>query len=258
MAGRAVSQPLRDLVEALERTVAAAPRPWPRLVLFAAAAVLAWFVYVPVHEMLHVAGCLATGGEVHRVSIDPLYGGRLLSAIVPAVEAGGDYAGRLTSFRTNGSDLCYLATDAAPFLLTLVGVPLLRAATLRRSAAVAGAATILALAPFVSLTGDYFEMSSVIVTRATAPFERPPEPYSGASGLMALRSDDLPSLLKSVAEDPAPFLAGVRGGRVSVAAVILLSALSALLLAFATYGAGHALARWWTASRPAAEEPAGG
>jgi len=258
LAGRVASQPLRDLMEAMERTVAAGPRPWPALALFLAAAVAGWFVYVPFHELLHVAGCEVTGGDVDRMTLDPAYGGRLLAALLPFVEPGGDYAGRLTSFRTNGSDLCYLATDAAPFLLTLLGVPLLKHATKKGAPALAGAATILALAPFVSLSGDYFEMGSVIVTRATAPFERPPEPYSGAEGMMALRSDDLPALVRSVAADPASFGENVPGGLAAVVAVILTSSAVALLLAFATYAAGHGLAARWEARGAAAREAAGG
>jgi len=247
-AGRVAAMPLRDIVDALDRTAASGPRPWFGMSLFVMAAAAGWFVYVPVHELLHVAGCEATGGDVHRMTLDPIYGGRLLASWFPIVEPGGEHAGRLTSFETHGSDLCYLATDAAPFLMTLAGVPLLRIAVRRGSPAFAGAATVLALSPFLSLTGDYFEMASVIVTRATAPFEIPPEPYSGATGLMALRSDDLPALLREVASDPQAFAEGVAGGLPAVAAVIALSAAAAVVLAFATYSAGDLIARRWAAA----------
>ena len=58
----------------------------------------------------------------------------------------------------------------------------------------------------------------MIVTRAAAPFETPPEPYSGAGGVMALRSEDLPALVRRGAADPAALSDGVAGGVGAVAA----------------------------------------
>jgi len=62
-------------------------------------------------------------------------------------------------------------TDFLPFVMTiLIGVPLLRAAaqserTPAAQAALFGIALPLVLAPFNSLTGDYYEMGSIIVSR---------------------------------------------------------------------------------------------
>lgn len=250
------SQPIRDITEAMDRTVASGERPWCRLAIFIVAAVACWFVYVPVHELLHVAGCELTGGDAQRLTLSPIYGGRILAAILPTAAAGGEYAGRLEGFRTYGSDLRYLATDAFPFLLTLAGVPLLRSASRRRTPTLAGAASVLALAPFISLTGDYFEMGSVIVTRATAPFDLPPEPFSVSSGLMALRSDDLPALVARISNNPGAFSDGVPGGIATVAGVIAISALTALLLAVITYTAGHGVAILSVAGSPQAGQAA--
>lgn len=146
---------------------------------------LSWILYVPVHEMMHVAGCLATGGIVTEVRLAPIYGGTILSAFFPFVTAAdGGYAGRITGFDTNGSDLCYLATDLAPYLLTIfIGVPLLRSLAGRARGIVGwlfGPAVVLASAPFLSLTGDYFEMGTVLTT--ATPWGR---------GYRLLRSDDL-------------------------------------------------------------------
>lgn len=126
--------------------------------------VVGWWVYVPFHELLHVAACLAAGGEVTRLEIAPQYGGSLLARIFPFVEAGGTYAGRLSGFDTRGSDLIYLATDLGPFLLTLFpGVWLLRRAGAAGRPILFGLALPFALAPFLSLTGDAYEIGSILV-----------------------------------------------------------------------------------------------
>lgn len=249
--------PVRDAAVALDRAVGASRRPWTSLLLLLAAATGTWFLYVPLHEMLHVAGCRLSGGEVRKVAIAPIYGGRLLSEWLPFVEVSSEHAGRLTEFSTGRSDLRYLATSAAPYLLSIVGVPLLRAATRRRSALWAGAAIVLALAPFVSLTGDYYEIGSILVTRAPSPLEPPPEPYSGAAGLMSLRSDDLPALVRRIAASPRSVAAGVPGGLPVVVGTVTLSAALGLILALATYALGHFLS-CRMALRPEPLEAGGG
>jgi len=55
-----------------------------------------WWIYVPIHELLHAAACLLAGGEVTRLEIAPQYGGALLARIFPFVVSGGEYAGRLS------------------------------------------------------------------------------------------------------------------------------------------------------------------
>ncbi|HEY3176708.1 MAG TPA: hypothetical protein VGK94_13215 [Candidatus Polarisedimenticolia bacterium] len=221
---------LRELLRDLHGALEALLQPGARLtrILPAVAGMAAgWILYVPIHELLHAAGCLATGGTVSEVRLAPIHGGailgRLFGFVVPA--EAGDYAGRVTGFDTRGSDLCYLATDAAPYLLTiLIGVPLLR--RLRRSpmppvgAWLFGPAVILAAAPLISLTGDYFEMGTVLAT--LLPWWR---------GLAHLRSDDLFRLL-----------GGLAGGEIedgpSALLAIGVSILIALVLASWTYRLG--------------------
>jgi hypothetical protein len=125
-----------------------------------------WWIYVPLHELLHAAACWAAGGEVTRLEIAPQYGGALLARIFPFVVSGSEYAGRLSGFDTHGSDLIYLATDLGPFLLTLFpGVWLLRRAGAAGHPLLFGLALPFALAPFLSLTGDAYEIGSILVTQ---------------------------------------------------------------------------------------------
>jgi hypothetical protein len=190
-AGAFFAAPFRDLLRGLDRLLqdGAAAFGWIALGLVAG-----WWLYVPLHELLHAAGCVLAGGTVSRLEIDPLYGGGLLARIFPFVHSGSDYAGRLSGFDTRGSDLVYLATDLAPFLLTLFpGVWALRRAARRGKPLLWGASLPFALAPFLSITGDAYEIGSL------AAVHLPP-----ARGLRQLVGDDV---LRKAAEidfgDPA-------------------------------------------------------
>jgi hypothetical protein len=197
-----------------------------RGLLLAALGLLAgWWVYVPLHELLHAAACAAAGGEVTRLEIDPFYGGAALARVFPAVVPESEYAGRLSGFNAHGSDWIYLATDLGPFLLTLFpGVWLLRRAAAARNATLFGAALPFALAPFLSLTGDAYEIGAIVATRLP--------PWAGAATRGLLRGDDLLKKLGELAQAPgAPW-----GGA-------LLAAALGALWAFLTYGLGDAVAR---------------
>ncbi len=81
------------------------------LSLLLAAVLLGWWIYVSLHEFLHVGGCLTTGGTVSELQINPLYGGHYFSRWFPFVVSRSDsYAGRLSGFDTGGSDWIYAAT----------------------------------------------------------------------------------------------------------------------------------------------------
>lgn len=232
-----------------------------------------WFIYVPVHEFLHVAGCLLSGGSITRLEISPIYGGALLARVFPFVAAGGEYAGRLSGFDIKGSDLVYLATDAMPFVLSIVlGVPMIRWCARRSRPVVFGAACVVGLAPFYNIFGDYYEMGSIMVTRALAeatgqPIEfsyaDPPPPAGDAAGAAGgefretgspepmanspvwtrLRGDDVFERAAAVIRRPAEL--GVNGVAPAAMAmtVIALSFVVGVLLAFVTYYLGHLLAR---------------
>ncbi len=208
--------PVRDLFRGMDRCLEYGVR---GLFLIATGLIVGWWVYVPIHELMHALACLASGGTVSRLEIDPLYGGAVLASIFPFVEAGGVYAGRLSGFDTGGSDLVYLITVFGPYLLTLLpGVWALRRAGERGAAFFFGFWLPWALAPFISLTGDAYELGSILVTQLP--------PWSGVD---ALRSDDLFRLVPELAKLPDPPWIGAA-----------LGVLTGILWAFATY----ALARW--------------
>ncbi len=207
---------------------------WSRLAFLAAALLLTWWVYVPIHELAHAFGCMLGGGTVTRLEVDPLYGAELLQRVFPFVHVGSDYAGQLTDFDTHGSDAVYLLTDFLPFVATIIiGVPLLHAAARRGrrpwvQATLFGAAIPIAFAPFVSLTGDYYEMGSIIASRAVAAIVP-------GFDTARWRSDDLSRLAERLFADG--------GGGASDVGGLTVSFLVGAVLAFATYGAGVMVAR---------------
>ncbi len=215
---RLLALPLTDVLYGQQRTLAR-PRD---LAWLLGGLLLGWWVYVPLHELLHAFGCLATGGEVSRLEVDPLYGGALLARLFPWVVSGSEYAGRLSGFDTGGSDAVYLATDLAPFLLTLVAVWALRRAARAGRPGLFGMAAPFALAPFLSLTGDAYEIGSVLVTRLP--------PWSTAAAL--LRGDDVGLVAERLAAAPAAPWAG-----------FLVACLVGVAWAWITYWLGGAVAR---------------
>jgi hypothetical protein len=201
------------------------------VVVMALSALVAWWLYVPIHELAHAWGCLLAGGQVTRLEIAPIYGAAWLARVFPFVTVGSEYAGRLSGFDTRGSDLIYLATCALPFVLTvLVGVPLLRAVPRARGwwrSVALGAAIPMALAPFVSLPGDYYEMGSILVTRMVAAFVP-------GFAVDRWRGDDLVKLVGALAPH----------ARAADAAGVAASLLLGCALAWGTYWAGVLVSSW--------------
>lgn len=223
--------PILDLAAGLEKQLLGNDRRGVTAAAILLSAVVTWFVYVPIHELLHAAGCVVTGGTVTELQIDGKYGGALLAEVFPFVTSGSDYAGRLTGWDTGGSDFVYLMTDFAPFILSvLIGVPLLKLAGRRRSSVIFGMSLVVGLAPLTNLTGDYYEMGSVVVTRVGMMLGS----FDAAVG-EALRSDDV---FRFVEEwwDGKGALEGVGGMAVGI--VLVLSAVLAIVLAWGTYWMG--------------------
>lgn len=232
---RPVTLPVRDVLRGLEVGVEAGP---VALVLVFVGLAVGWWVYVPCHELLHVLGCVATGGSVSRLEIDPLYGGAFLAHVFPFVTSGGDYAGRLSGFDTGGSDLVYFATDLAPFVLTLLpGVWALRRAIRRGHAYAFGFWIAWALAPFVSWTGDAYEIGSLVVAN-----------LAGASE---------PTRALLIGDDVFRVVGGLReaGARVTLWAGFALAWILGTLWAFGTYALADRLARRLGEPHGRAREP---
>lgn len=230
--------PLTDLTACLER-LASGPRPGGMLAVTTVSLIVTWFVYVPIHELLHALGCVITGGTVSELEIAPQYGGALLARWFPFVVSGGEYAGRLSGFDTGGSDLIYLATDFMPYVLTVVfGVPLLKLCARRRRPILFGVGIVVGLAPFYNVIGDYFEMGSIIVTRAFTAVRG-----SDVVLFSSLRSDDVFKLIGDVCTKPDTLGLSGAGGLAGGSIVIFLSFMLGVALAVVTYALGHGFAR---------------
>ena len=167
--------------------------------------IVSWWLYVPIHEVLHAVGCILGGGSVTELEISALYGGGLLEKILPFVTSGSDYAGQLTGFDTHGNDLIYILTVFFPYLLTIfIGVPLLKSAaqsTPLSASLKLGFALPIAFAPFISFSGDYYEMGSIMATRVASAI-------SPSSSFNRLISDDLFKLADDTFFSGASYTAG--------------------------------------------------
>jgi hypothetical protein len=201
------------------------------LPLLLAACAAGWWLYIPLHELMHAWGAQLGGATVTRLDIEPLYGAHLLQRIFPYVHAGSAYAGQLTGFDTHGSDLVYALTVFFPFVLSVaVGVPLFARAARTAVPGVAstlllGVALPIAWAPILSIGGDFYEMGAIAVSRAAAIF--------GVDG-RGWRGDDVVAIVRSRLGGDAFPLTDLAG----VAASLLVG----IVLAFATYAAGRAIA----------------
>jgi hypothetical protein len=148
-------------------------------------------VLVSVHELLHVAGCVLTGGRVTELQVAPLFGGAILARLLPFVRAGGTYAGRLSGFQPAG-DLSYLVTVMLPHLiLAPLGALACRAAARRGHAFTWGLGFAGAAQPLASMFGDCYEAASIPLTAAAW--------RAGAAWAPRLRGDDVSLVWNQVA-----------------------------------------------------------
>lgn len=126
--------------------------------------ILFWHLYVPVHEFLHVAGCFLGGGDVEALALKPQYGGLILQKLFPFVIPESEYAGRLTGFKTPNS-WTYAMVDLFPYILSFFGITLIEYCRRKKMAVLLGLGIILAFAPFMSISGDYYEAVSLATTQ---------------------------------------------------------------------------------------------
>lgn len=137
---------------------------WKALAFMVLSIFILWHIYVPVHELLHVAACILTGGTAETLHLQPRYGANLLKHVFPLVVPATDYAGRLTSFSVP-NDAAYALVDIFPYLPSLPGFALIVCAGRRQSAPLFGAGLLLAYAPVLGVTGDWYEACSLMTTR---------------------------------------------------------------------------------------------
>ncbi len=151
--------------------------------------IIGWWIYVPIHELLHAAGCLIGGGDVSELQIKAIYGGKILSGIFSFVVSDSDYAGRLTGFDTFGSDWIYTLTVFAPFLLSLPSLYLIELSVRKKRFLLFGSLLPVFFAPVMSLTGDFYELGSLLTYHL----------FPGAdSNFRLLISDDLFRLIDEI------------------------------------------------------------
>lgn len=233
-------KPLDDVMGSLRHLMTTA-HPARVMIPSMIAMIVTWFIYVPIHELLHVYGCIWTGGSVSELHLQAHYGGAILAKWFPFIVAGGDYAGQVTGFDTKENDLIYLATDFLPFMLSvLFGVLLLRLCTKKRRPLLFGPAIVVGLAPFYNLPGDYYEMASTMITRLLTwvSGETWPPRFEG------LRSDDIFTLVPEMISKPAELgLDTSAPSMIFAFLVVLTSILLSILLAFVTYNLGDLIAR---------------
>ena len=192
------------------------PRPFARLAAVAVVGFLLWLLYVPLHELAHAGACVSCGGTVERMTLAPMYGGRIAERQFDWIDSDTPYAGQLAEFTTGGSDLCYLWLVLAPYMATPLARPLFRRAGRKRSAAAFAGGLLLAFVPLMSIPGDFYEAASIIVTEVAG---------SAVADAEALRSDDLTALVETLL---APGAGTPAAAWVLVAVAALLGTVGAL------------------------------
>ena len=222
-------QPARDYFSALDSCIHGPSI--LNIVLIFLSLLFSWWIYVPVHELLHALGCIIGGGNVSSLELSPIYGAAVLKKIFPFISVGSAYAGQLKGFDTFGSDSIYLLTVFFPFILTvIIGLPLLKSVSSGSQSPQMlncikfGIAIPFAYAPFISVTGDYYEMGSIIISKSASLVFRGFQPYYW-------RSDDLIVLVRRL------FFSG-HSVKIEDIAGLSASFLLGIVLIYATYWLG--------------------
>jgi hypothetical protein len=212
-------------------------------ILLLVSVVVTWFVYVPIHELLHVAGCVVTGGTVTELIMGREYGADFLARFFPFITPqSGQYAGRVTGFEPNG-DVGYFVTVFAPYILTLFpGIWLVGHAAYTRKFWLFGPGIVVGLAGFYNLTGDYFEMGTILSTRIVDLISGG-NASASINAFWEMRSDDLFHLISEISETPANYGMTTGGGIATTLTVIVSGLILAVWLAGVTYIAGRYLSK---------------
>jgi len=142
---------------------------YKKLAIMMVGLIVAWHIYTPIHELLHVGACLMVGGTVEELALKPQYGGTLLQGIFPFIVPESDYAGQLTGF-TTPNKWGYAVVDFLPFVLSFFGGILITWCYKKKSTIMYGTAVILAFVPIISLPGDFFEAASLATSEWLGTF----------------------------------------------------------------------------------------
>jgi hypothetical protein len=232
---------VRDINKIFKR-FQAEPKPFFLLIAMMLSFLITWFIYVPIHELLHVAGCVISGGSVNEVILDQKYGAVLLKKIFPfIVPQSSGYAGRVSGFDP-GSDTGYLIMVFFPYILTIFpGVWLLIYSARAKKMWVSGMGMILGLAPFMSVTGDYFEIGTIIMTKIWNSVLQG-YPAQSIEAYWNLRSDDIFRLISEISAEPN--LYGLNGflGFLEIVVIVLSGFFLSILFSGWTYQIGRMLA----------------
>ena len=121
---------------------------------------ISFWVYVPIHELMHAFATILVGGEVKELAIDATYGGVFFAKIFPFVVSESDYAGQLTDFTTRNK-FAYFIVDMFPYLLSLPGVLLIRLAAKYKRLWLFSIGFLLMLVPMTQIFGDFYEVASL-------------------------------------------------------------------------------------------------
>ncbi|MCD4653975.1 hypothetical protein K8T06_08565 [bacterium] len=214
--------------------------------------IITWFIYVPIHELFHVGGCVFTGGTVSELVMGHEYGAAYLQNFFPFITpATTQYAGRVTGFEPNG-DLGYMITVFAPFLLTLFpGVWFLKKVYTKQKTWLLGPGIVMGLASFYNLTGDYFEMGTILSTRLVNLLLAG-QPANLFENFWLLRSDDIFRLFGEIYESPTVYGMDTGLGIIATVSVIVIGFILAVSMAGWTYQLGRRIAGF-SSSSPSAK-----
>jgi hypothetical protein len=203
---------------------------------------ITWFIYVPIHELMHCAGCVITGGTVDELIMGREYGAEILQNVFPfIVPETSQYAGRLTGFEPAG-DISYFICVLAPFFLTLFpGVWCFIRTVRSLKIWLLGPGLVIGLASFTNLTGDFFEMGTILSTRLI-DFLAGGAPGKRIIDFWLLRSDDIFRLFGEIAASPDNYGLNSAAGFMTTSLVILLGFVFAVLLSGGVYHLGRIIA----------------
>lgn len=204
--------------------------------------VVLWGFYLPLHEMFHALGCLIGGGEVWEIELSVWSGGGILGSVFPLFKPVSSFGGRLSGYSTGGSDWVYLLTDIFPYFPTMVfGTYLLRRGSSPPRPPVLALGMILALAPFISLPGDYYEMGSILVSDLARWILSADGTGDWVKSIDLIRSDDIISLSSQILQknvEPAS------AGRGTAFLLVFFSLCVGIWLAGGTFWMSERSASW--------------